>query len=57
MIDVARSAIAFRANHGGITLGAVPDKLEVRRGPAVFVRWADIERIILYPAYPGGVGA
>ena len=40
----------------GITLGAVPDKLTVRRGPVVCIPWADIEQIILYPTYPRGQG-
>jgi hypothetical protein len=35
---------------------AVPDKLTVRRGPAVCIPWADIEQIILYPTYPRGQG-
>jgi hypothetical protein len=54
VIDLARRAIAFRADHEGILLGAVPDKLSVRRGSALFIPWADVERIILYPAYPRG---
>jgi hypothetical protein len=56
VIDVARRMIAFRADHAGITFGAVPDKLAVRRGAATFIPWADVERIILYPAYPQGQG-
>jgi hypothetical protein len=54
VIDLARRTIAFRADHDGILLGAVPDKLSVRRGSALFIPWADVERIILYPAYPRG---
>jgi len=50
----ARRAVAFRVGHEGITLGAVPGKLTRRRGAAVFVPWADVEQIVLYPAYPGG---
>jgi hypothetical protein len=53
----ARRMIAFRADHAGITLGAVPGKLIVRRCPAAFISWADAESIILYPAHPGGQGA
>jgi hypothetical protein len=53
---VARRAVAFRADHEGITLGAVPDKLTRRRRATVFVPWADVEQIVLYPAYPGGRG-
>jgi hypothetical protein len=54
VIDLARRAIAFRADHEGILLGAVPDKLSVRRGSALFIPWADVERIILYPDCPPG---
>ncbi len=53
----ARRMIAFRADHAGITLGAVPGKLIVRRAPAAFISWADVESIIVYPAHPGGQGA
>jgi hypothetical protein len=53
----ARRMIAFRADHAGITLGAVPGKLIVRRAPAAFISWADVESIILYLAHPGGQGA
>ena len=49
-----RRRIAFRADQAGITLGAVPGRLMVRRGTAVFIPWADAEKIILYPARPGG---
>ncbi len=56
VIDLARRTVAFRADHEGIMLGAVPDKLTVRRGSALFIPWADVERIILYPAYPRGRG-
>jgi hypothetical protein len=48
----ARRVVAFRADPAGITLGAVPGKLSLRGGSAVFVPWADVEQIILYPAYP-----
>ena len=54
VIDLARRTISFRADHDGILLGAVPDKLSVRRGSALFIPWADVERIILYPASPRG---
>jgi len=30
----------------------VPDRLTVRRGSRLFIPWADVERIILYPARP-----
>jgi hypothetical protein len=54
VVDLARRTIAFRADHEGILLGAVPDKLSVRRGSALFIPWTDVERIVLYPAYPRG---
>jgi len=52
-----RRMIAFRADYAGITLGAVPGKLIVPHSPAVFVPWADVERIIFYLAGPGGQDA
>ena len=57
VIALARRVIAFRADHAGIMLGAVPDKVTFRRGQAVFVPWAEVEQIILYPAYPRGQGS
>ena len=48
VIDAARRVTAFRADHAGITLGVVPGKLS-GRGPAVFIPWADVERIVVYP--------
>ena len=44
----ARRPVAFRADHAGITLGS--ERLLPRR-PAVFIPWADVEQIILYPGY------
>lgn len=44
----ARRPVALRADHAGITLGS--ERLLPRR-PAVFIPWADIEQIILYPGY------
>jgi len=49
----ARGAVAFRTDHAGITLGAVPGLLG-SRGRAVFVPWGDVEEIVLYQARPGG---
>jgi hypothetical protein len=54
LIDRVRRTTAFRADQAGITLGAVPDKLTVRRGARLFIPWADVERIILYPVHPRG---
>jgi hypothetical protein len=56
VIDRARRTTAFRADQAGITLGAIPDKLTVRRGSRLFIPWADVERIILYPVHPRGRG-
>lgn len=56
VIDRVRRATAFRADRAGITLGAVPDKLTVRRGSRLFIPWRDVERIILYPVHPRGRG-
>jgi hypothetical protein len=56
VFSAARRMIAFRADHAGITLGAAPGKLTSRHGSAVFVPWADVEQIILYPGYPHGRG-
>jgi hypothetical protein len=52
-----RRRVAFRADYAGITLGVVPGKLTVRGGPAVSIPWADVEKIIFYPASPVGQGA
>src|ERR1022692_1389237 len=49
MIGPVSRRIAFRADHAGVTLGADPASWPVRRVPAVFVPWADVERIIIYP--------
>jgi hypothetical protein len=56
VMDRARRTTAFRADQAGITLGAVPDKLTVRRGSRLFIPWADAERIVLYPRGRGGRG-
>jgi hypothetical protein len=53
----ARRMIAFRADQAGLMLGAVPGKLMVRRGPADFIAWADVDKIVLYPARPDGLSA
>ena len=57
VIDRACRTMAFRADEAGITLGAVPDKLTVRRGSQLFIPWADVERIVLYQVRPRGRGA
>jgi len=56
VIDRARRTTAFRADQAGITLGTVPDKLTVRRGSGLFIPWADVDRIVLYPVHPRGRG-
>ncbi len=45
VLAMALHPVAFRADHTGVTLGAVR-VLPPR--PAVFIPWADIEQIILY---------
>jgi hypothetical protein len=39
----APRSVAFRCDHEGITLGALPGKLSRRRRAAVFVPWADVD--------------
>jgi hypothetical protein len=48
VLTLAFRPVALRADHAGITLGS--DRLLPRR-PAVFIPWADVEEIILYPGY------
>jgi hypothetical protein len=50
VLAMALHPVAFRADHAGVTLGAVR-VLPPR--PAVFIPWADIEQIILYPTGSG----
>jgi hypothetical protein len=45
-LAVALCPVAFRADHAGITLGS--ERLLPRR-PAVFIPWADVETIVVYP--------
>jgi hypothetical protein len=52
LIAMARRKTAFRADYAGITLGALPDNPAFRRGSPVFIPWADVEQIILYPSSP-----
>jgi hypothetical protein len=49
VLAVAFRPVAFRADHAGITLGGSERLLPHR--PAVFIPWADVEKIILYPGY------
>jgi hypothetical protein len=50
VLAMALHPVAFRADHAGVTLGAVR-VLPPR--PAVFIPWADIENLILYRAGSG----
>ncbi len=52
LIAMARRKTAFRVNYAGITLGTLPDNLAFLRGSPVFIPWADVEQIILYPSGP-----
>jgi hypothetical protein len=55
-VDLARRTIAFRADKAGISLGAVPDKLTVRRGSPLFIPWTDVKGIVLYRSSPQAKG-
>jgi hypothetical protein len=48
---MARRPVALRADYSGITLGS-DRQLPLRR--TVFIPWADVEQIILYPGYTSG---
>ena len=52
LIAMARHKTAFRADYAGITLGTLPDNRAFVRGSPVFIPWADVEQIILYPSGP-----
>jgi len=52
VITIARRMTAFRADYGGITLGVMPTSLAALHRPAIFIPWAEVEKIILYQ---GGV--
>jgi hypothetical protein len=54
VLVVANRMIAFRADHAGITLGVDLFSLPFRFS-AVFISWADIERIVLYRRLRGRV--
>src|SRR5438552_3903788 len=49
LIAMARRKTAFRADYAGIALGTLPDNLASLRGSPVFIPWADVKQIILYP--------
>jgi hypothetical protein len=51
VLAVALRPVAFRADHAGITLGSA---WQLPGRPAVFIPWADVEKIILYPGYTSG---
>ena len=50
VITIARRMTAFRADYRGITLGVMPTSLAALHRPAIFIPWADVEKIILYRA-------
>jgi hypothetical protein len=52
LIAMARRKTAFRADYAGITLATLPDSLAFLRGSPVFIPWADVEQVILYPSGP-----
>ncbi len=54
VIALACRMIAFRADYAGITLGGLPTSLAALRSPATFIPWAEVDKIIVYPArFPG----
>ncbi len=55
VLAVASRTVAFRADMAGITLGADPLSWPFRHASAVFVPWADVEGIVVYPG-GGSVG-
>jgi hypothetical protein len=50
LIAIARRVTAFRADYAGITLADMPTNLAALRSRAMFIPWAEIDRIVLYPA-------
>jgi hypothetical protein len=48
VITITRRMTAFRADYGGITLGVMPTSLAALHRPAIFIPWAEVEKIILY---------
>ena len=48
VLVIARRPVALRADHAGITLGS---ERQLPHRPAVFIPWADVEKIILYPGH------
>jgi hypothetical protein len=52
LITIARRLTAFRADYAGITLADMPTSLATLRRPALFIPWAEVDRIILYRARP-----
>jgi hypothetical protein len=58
LIAIGRRVTAFRADYAGITLADMPTSLAALRNRAMFIPWAEIDRIVLYPASaPAGPGA
>jgi hypothetical protein len=57
VVGLAVRRTAFRADYAGITLGAdLRDGWALRWDRAVFVPWADVEQIVIYPGqgFPAG---
>ncbi len=50
LIAITRRVPAFRADYAGITLADMPTSLAALRNRAMFIPWAEIDRIVLYPA-------
>jgi hypothetical protein len=50
LIAIIRRVTAFRADYAGITLADMPTSLAALRNGVMFIPWAEIDRIVLYPA-------
>lgn len=50
LVAAAGRRVAFRADPMGVTLGANPQTWPGRANSAVFISWADVERIVIYQA-------
>jgi len=50
LLAVTRRVPAFRADYAGITLADLPTSLAGLRHRALFIPWAEVDQIVLYPA-------
>lgn len=54
LATAAGRRIAFRADPMGVTLGVNPQAWPGRDNSPVFISWADVEKIVIYPASTAG---